>query len=448
VVKGLDALVIGDAVLEGRRLSGSVTVPRRLRKYFRSLDFFAIYDEDINADASILNIPLLATVLPFAWLVGVDVYVSSLDKTFKASMDQLQHEFKKYYPLIPLTTHIYTDRLVENRGDVDAQWRHALLFSGGVDSTYTLLTHLDRKPRLIMFWGVDDYPYPENAAQWQAIIATYAQFAQRLGLPYHVIKTNNSVILDDRRISHDFHQSLYDGWFRLVLQHTFVLIPLTAPLSLERFDRLFISGGTPHQPEDRGLPHPSRPETDEKFVWADLTVTHVGDVYREEKIRGPIKEYAQQDVLPLKVCIRKLDRPQLNDSTCTKCLSTIASLTLTGIDPNQCGFQVDANTWIRFKEYLEHDLVHETFWAGQAFTHFLALQKSLPDDIDHDFYGSKALFAWFRDFDLTVKEKDVWFYRDLYHRLPYPLANILNKVYVLGGIRIHDNMPLPRARVR
>jgi hypothetical protein len=215
-----------------------------------------------------------------------------------------------------------------------------------------------------------------------------------------------------------------------------------------RFNHLLISGGTPHRPEDRGLPHPSRPETDEKFVWGDVTVKHIGTRYRDEKIRGAIKEYMQQDVLPLKVCIRKLDRPQLNDSTCTKCLSTIASLTLAGIDPNQCGFQVDVHTWTRFKEYLEHDLAQETFWAGQAFTHFLALQKSLPDDIDDDFYGSKAFFNWFRDFDLKLQEKDVWFYRDLYHRLPYPLARILNKLYGLGDIRIHDNMPLPRARVR
>jgi hypothetical protein len=440
----LDEIVVGDSTLEKRKLTSRFTVPRRLRKYFRSLDFFAIYDEDIDAEKSILNIPSLATVLPFAWLAGVDVYVDELDKAFKESMDQLQQIFQKDHPNASFTTHIIADTLVENeiRG-IDPLERTGLLFSGGVDSTYTLLTHLDLQPRLITFWGADNYPYPENAAQWQTIIATYTQFAQQMGLHYNVVKTNTSGILDDYRISHDFHQYLYDGWFRLVLQHTFVLIPLAAPLSMGRFNHLLISGGSPRRPDDNRPPGPTRPETDEKFIWADLKVKHVVDIYREKKISGAIKDSLQKYNLKLKVCLGKLEKPQLNDSTCVKCLRAIANLALAGIDGNKCGFHVNESTWTRFKEYLKHDLEKETFGTLRP---FLRMQQNLPNHIDHDFYGSRDFFNWFRDFDIQSKEKDVWTYRDIYHSLPYPMAKILDKLYSIMGIRIHDNRPLPRKK--
>jgi len=75
----LDGIIVEDSELEGRKLISKFNVLRRLQKYFRSRDFFTIYDEVIDADKSILNIPALSTVLPFAWLTGVDVYVDELD---------------------------------------------------------------------------------------------------------------------------------------------------------------------------------------------------------------------------------------------------------------------------------------------------------------------------------------------------------------------------------
>ncbi len=438
----MDGIFVGDAVLEERKLIGRITVPRRLEKYFRSLHFFAIYDEDLDADRSILNIPLLATVLPFAWLAGVDVYVNELDRTFKESMDQLQQVFQKYYSQARFTTRIIADTLVENEiGNLDPSERTGLLFSGGLDCTHALLTHLNLQPRLIMFWGTDMYPYPENAAHWEAIISTYSQFARQRGLQYNVVKTNNSIILDDLRISHDFHHYLYDGWFRQMLQHTFVLIPLTAPLSMGRFNRLLISGDSPQDPELQP-PNANRPETNEKFIWANLQVKHVGDIYREEKI-GAIKNHLQADDIKLKVCIKKIEAPQLNDNTCVKCLETIGQLASAGIDGNKCGFQINESTWRRFKEYLEHELEKETFSRGAAFRR---MQENLPTHIEHDFCGSREFFNWLRDFDLQSKKKDVWLYRDIYHSLPYSVAKILDRLYLNMGILIHDYIAQPRKR--
>ena len=143
-------IVIDDPELVGRRITSTVTVPRNLRKYFKSFNMFVKYDADINADKSVLNIPMLANVLPLAWLTGYDIYVRELDRTFKESMDELKREFKKYLKA-PFTTQIHVDRLVDNQIGRLRPWeRTALLFSGGVDSTYSLITNMELKPRLIM----------------------------------------------------------------------------------------------------------------------------------------------------------------------------------------------------------------------------------------------------------------------------------------------------------
>jgi hypothetical protein len=297
-----------------------------------------------------------------------------------------------------------------------------------------------------MFWGTDDYPYLENRIQWETIIPTYRDFARRLGLRFNTVKTNISRIQDETRISHDFHAFLYNGTFRMRLLHSFVLLPLTAPLSIGKFDRLLIaaSGRTISLEEelDRGHPPaPMRPETDEKIVWADLRVKYDAGIDRRPKIRGAIKDYLQKEDLQLKTCLRKLERAKLTDNTCVKCVNCILLLILEGIDPNRCGFKVDASTWEHFKHYFEKDLNQDTAVSAQFFSE---LQESIPDRIDYDFYGSRAFFLWFKTFNLASQEKNVWFYREIYLQLPYSIARILDKLYMLMNIRIHDQGPLIR----
>jgi len=111
---GREDLYIHDSRLVGRTLTSRISVPRGLRKYFKSRVLFAGYDADILADRSILNMPLLAAVLPFAWLTGSDIYVDELDRTFKESMDELKQMYGNMYPRTRFTTHINAEVLFDN----------------------------------------------------------------------------------------------------------------------------------------------------------------------------------------------------------------------------------------------------------------------------------------------------------------------------------------------
>lgn len=439
----MSEIVIHDSKLTGRRLISRVTVSKRLEKYLKSFELFANYDTDIYANTSVLNIPLLSTVLPLAWLTGADIFVEELDKRYKEAMDALKHEFMRMYPKAPFTTNIMANSLVDNKiENINSEERTAQLFSGGVDSTYTLITNIDLKPRLIMIWGLEGYPYPYCPKYWEMIRTTYSEFAKRKGLIFNFIETNAREILNEKRIEHDFHELIYEGTFLARLQHSLVLLPLAAPLSIGRFNHLLIAASCDSTyPYDKH-PWASQPRTDEKIAWASLQVKHDGYIHRSKKIMNLIKEYLKDNKLLLRVCLDpEHAREKLNCSSCEKCFRTIVPLVLAGIDPNNCGFKVDNSTFKLMKSMFEKKKVND-----MPQREWRALQAMIPDKIENDLYGSREFFEWFKGIDLNLTQKDVWIYRDLYNRLPYSISRWLDKFFYKIGIDIHEHSPIHPTR--
>jgi hypothetical protein len=437
---------ISDSELVEGKLTSTVSAPKNLRKYIYNPSFFAIYDVDIVPNKSILNIPAVATVLPLAWLTGSDIHVDELDSTFKESIDSLNGEYREMFTEAPFTTEIIADELVDNViGDVDPSARTGLLFSGGVDSTYSLISNLDLNPRLIMYWGIERRPYPKYLRYWENVIKTYSEFARGKGLIFNPIKTNVLTVLHERRIEHDFHELLYNGALWKTLQHSLVLLPLTAPLSMGRFDRLLIAAS--HYPENPTVvsnrPTSQGLKTDEKTSWASLRVKHDGYIPRLKKIEA-ITDYLQHDDLMLRVCLNyKPETEKLNCATCEKCLRTILQLTVSGVDPNICGFEVDSSTFRKIKQFISRGLEGKE----RITSSYIENQKMIPDKIEHDLHGSKDFFEWYKEQDLIYSHGiDFGIYRDLYNMLPFTIAKCLDVLYSKIGIKLHGNPVLPPTR--
>jgi len=419
----------------GLRYISHLETSKDLKCFIKSNHLFVEYDADIFTDESILNIPLTATVLPLAWLSGSDIYVDQLDKHFKESMDKIQIYFKDMYPLIPFTTKIHVAELVDNKIHVkDVDRRTGLLFSGGVDSTYSMISNIQSKPRLIMHWGVDRRPYPIYKEYWSRVNDTYNKLADKYDLHLNLIKTNVQEILNLRRIEHRYHKELFYGSFWVRLQHSFVLLSLAAPLSMERFDKLLIaaSGWSGKMPKYN--PYPQIPETDEKIAWADLFVKHDGYIERYKKTRKII-EFFKDEGTKLRVCLNYNDMLEgLNCCKCEKCYRTIAQIVQLEVDPKNYGFKVDNSTWERMRRYYTNK--NELEWSD------LNTQKLIPHAIEYDLHGSKAYFEWLREFKPSDK-KDVWRYRDLYDYLPYLIAKFANEIYKIFNINIYED-PTPQ----
>jgi hypothetical protein len=414
-------------------------VPEGLRKYFSSFRLFVCYDAQLRADMSILNIPLVSTVLPLAWLTGTDVHVEKLDRKYVEAMNAIKNEFKQIFPRGKFTAKIVVDDLVENKTQSQGT---ALLFSGGVDSTYSLIRNISLKPRLILFEGVVGYQLdPSYKKHNQLVRKTYSDFAGREGLDINFVETNTCQILNDGRITHDFHKILRETGVWLSLQFPLVLLGLPAPLSIGRFNQLLIAASVDPTHDYDKHPHSSQPRIDEKFAWADLRVTHDGYIHRFSKT-SLIKEYLKKHDLHLRVCN---DPPvdRLNCSACEKCFRTIAPLVLEGIDPNDCGFRVNRSTFESMRYVLEKKkfgaLVVDSFWR--------VFQTLIPREMETDLYGSRDFFMWLRNLNIDSVRRKRDLHKDLFNSLPYPLAMLSDAFYYSARNRSIDPILTFRQRI-
>jgi hypothetical protein len=405
-----------DSKSSRRTIKSRVTVSRDLEKYFKHLTFYSKYDEEITTQKSILNIPALSIVLPVAWITGSDVYVNEVDHTFAESMIALQQEYKKMYPLAPFKTRLITETFVENKPSPDGA---ALLFSGGVDSTYSLFSNMHLNPRLVMIFGVWDTPL-KNVELLDSIERVYRGFAAKEGFKLNIIRTNALEMLDVGRIEHFFWRFDYGlaNGFWMGLGFSLGHIGQVAPLSVRRFKRLLVSGGG-------SSPYASVYNTNEKMGWTNLHVKHLPEIYRYEKIFA-LKKYQNNHRITLRVCgfPERLTSNSLNCNRCIKCLITIIPLVNAGIDPNEVGFKVDNKTWKRFKSLFEKKKIN-----NRVLKHvWMPFQKIIPEKIEMDLYGSKKFLKWLKTVDLSMFEQtsnnplSV-----LYFRSPYKLSHALSK---------------------
>lgn len=404
--------------LIGNKVISTLAVPRNLRKYIESYKLYVKYDAPISADTSIINIPLISNILPLAWLTGADVHVETLDKSYVEAMNAIKHEFNLIFPRGRFKSKIIVDNLVENHNQSKET---ALLFTGGIDSTYSMIDNIALKPRLIMYSGIQHYQlYQTYAKREQFVKETYSAFAKRQGLNFNFIKTNIIGILNDSRIAHDFYRILRGTNLWIGLQEPLVLLSLPAPLSIGRFNRLLIAASVDSTNDYIKYPCSSQPRIDEKFAWADLRVKHHGYINRFSKT-SLIKEYMKNNKIDINVC-NSPPLNLLNCSACEKCYRTITSLVLEGIDPNQCNFNVNELTFQSIKRLLlKKDagfLLNGDLWT--------ILQTLVPDEVKTDCYGSRDFFLWFKSIkiDKVLKKRDL--YWTIYNYLPFPLALLLD----------------------
>lgn len=417
-----------DSEFSSGTVRSRIVVSKDLRKYFRRLSFYSSYDGEIAASKGILNIPVLSIVLPLAWVTGADIYVDELDKAFADSMDVLQLEYQKIYPNAPFKTNLVVNNLTESADSPD---NTALLFSGGLDSIYSLYSNMTLKPRLIMIFGTRDIPISHVGFQ-ERIRAEYTDFAKRENVDINFVRTNALELMDHNRMLHLWakFEGKHEGDFWNGIGFSLGQIGQAAPLSIGRFNHLLISAACRNEAEfKREHPNASSPETDEKIAWANLRVKHDGHLHRYEKAAS-LKELLNNNRIKLRVCWSEpeflFQHGLMNCGKCEKCLRTIASLAHVGIDPNNCGFDVDGSTFESMKYLLEGKLLTQNsikaWWKP--------LQLATPDEEELDVCGSKHFFEWFKKANLDLMGRQ---HRTLlesaYFKLPYFMSNCGRRVY-------------------
>lgn len=391
--------VIDTVVRDGNTVVFKLSFPKRIKKYLVSETIYVNYSKRIdNVDESILNIPVVSALVPLAWVVGVDILVDKLDRTFIESLNKVKPIFNRWHPNFSFSTEIKVKEIVSNKFYNNG---YALLFSGGLDSTVSYIRNKEKKPHLISIWGID-IP-TKNKDLWEKAKAKIMEFAGQENVKVHFIKTDIKEVFRDSLLSVEFGRS---WWVRVT--HGLTLISLCAPLSKEGFGTLLIASTRgPQKPGEIRPPLGSSPLIDEKISWADVKVIHDGYyLNRQQKIKYVLKKYFDSsNHLFLRVCTEALNA--LNCSECKKCLPTIIGLLLEGIDPNKCGFKIDENTLLKLKssflnetfEIFENDAISPCFIYRTD--EWKEIQGEIPQNITTSLYNSKEFFEWLKSFDLT-----------------------------------------------
>ncbi len=138
-----------------------VKANEQFSKQFIKEDFFAEYDESVDLsrlDESIVTIPFILNIIPVVWFSNETYSIDVMDKDLYYSLQKIKEVFQMFYPHHSWSGELIPKKLVTNTigsSNESDQPALALLFSGGLDSTNTSISHVDTKQLLITVWGAD-----------------------------------------------------------------------------------------------------------------------------------------------------------------------------------------------------------------------------------------------------------------------------------------------------
>ncbi len=370
---------------EGPTIRYELELSRAIKKYFSSEKMFVTYDVDLTSvPEAFLAVPGLSTLAPIAWILGAELHTRIADATFLESLERVRQSLRRLYPSVHWTGNIRATDVVNSDNDY-LRGSEALLFSGGVDSLASFISHRQAAPRLVAVWGADvGVGKPD---EWQQVAAANQEFAGSRSLAVSVIKTNFRTFFNHYKLRARFF-STFPNWYSAA-QQGLGLVGLCAPLSyVQGLARIRIA--STHM-AGWSEPWSSHPTIDGEVRWASTEGIHDGyQLSRQMKI-GLIAEYIRHEApdLPVRVCWGRGG----NCSRCNKCCLTMMGLAVEGLDPNHHGFCFNAATLSLIRTQLEEGsmpLRNYGVWR------WVEIQQRATMRTRLEIEGLDEFLAWFR----------------------------------------------------
>lgn len=342
---------------EGRTLRTAVSPSRELCRFFSGEPLEVTYDSSIaDVPEPILVIPALAQVAPVAWANGADIYVDTLDRTFASALEPIGKTFVEMYDFMQGGTVSVGKAVDASPGDIvrtDTRCessRAGLLFTGGVDSTSSLVRHREKQPTLISIRGWTIKSGAADDEQWRHVVERTNRFAAEFDLDTAFIEANMLSFVDHPMLLAHYKRYVDGSWYSSV-GHGLGLLGLCAPLAFARgFEDIYI--GATHW-DGIDLEWGSRPDIDDNVRWSGTNCHHTNyDRTRQERL-DLIAEFleANGSTFPLHTCNVLEDR---NCSECEKCYRTAVGLRLAGLDPEQHGYEFSEEAYTDIQEAFEN----------------------------------------------------------------------------------------------
>ena len=379
--------------------------------FLQKMPYIIEYPVDVSGvPESVAVVPFLCTILPAAWLYDAKILLRDCDADFFESILEFKKGYADMYPDLAFLGEVVPDKLTKNTPDVS---RSAAFFSGGVDATFTLLSHFEEKPILITLWGADIRC--ENESGWEKASAYISATADAYGLSYCPVKTPFRQILNETPLSKLIKKTGEDWWHGF--QHGIGIISHAAPLAfINGISRVYI-GSSKNAQETEKTTTASYPTIDNNVRFCGCRVIHDGFAYtRQDKVRA-ICELSNTYKLqaPLRVCW--ISTGGSNCCICEKCARTILAIAAEGYDPIDFGFALDS----RVKRKIKYLLLHKAILIPRRFE---PIQQRLRLTMAQSPEPSE--WAWFCD--MSIEEMNRSLLKKIYASEP---------VRLVGRVRQH-----------
>ena len=326
--------------LSGGRLDCLLRYDTRVQRCFNSSDLYFNYDFPLESiPPSVLSIPILGVLAPLGWVSGATIAMQEVDDHYLSSVHKVAGLMQGMYPKVRITADVACNR-------VDTPWpessdRTCLLYSGGVDSTASLLRNLGPNLSLVTVRGTPDLRLGETD-YWDRVERQLSKFIRSLGVERHIVETNAIEVVNTRQLNRAFRDTPGGGWWEN-LAHGILLLSLCAPYTYAgKISRMMIAASYSQAYEE---PWGSTPASDQSVGWGALTTVHDSfDLTRIQKVTKILAPYMAKHpgTLPLRVCTghwrARLVSGALNCGICLKCARQVMIFLSTGIDPVSCGF--------------------------------------------------------------------------------------------------------------
>lgn len=425
----MSEIVIENVEADSNVLRSEISHSPELQRFFSDEDFLAEYSVDVDdVPESILTIPVLAQVCPVAWFQGADVYVDTVDADFYESLQTVKRVLLDMYPDLMQGGDVYSRDVVESDHGSEFD-RSGLLFTGGIDSTFSFIRHRDEDPALINIngWALRN----DEHEKWSQMKNYLEEFSDRNGVEDLYIRYNMLSFLRNAMLIAYCDPYVLGAWYSSI-GHGLGLLGLCAPLAHSTgISNLYMAAT--HW-EGAAFPWGSRPSIVENMAWDGTENHHDGYEYsRHERIEVIARYIEEEDPnLTLLTCSNEISE---NCGYCEKCCRTAIAMLVAGVDPNEHGLHLSSETFDRVRSQLE---TGKWKLSANKRLYWRDLQSHVPSRVDSTVDGADEFFEWLREADFEayadrerkpMKQRLVY---PVYRNIPYRVFNALDSRLEIG----------------
>ncbi|HEV7845361.1 MAG TPA: hypothetical protein VGO83_03835 [Thermoleophilaceae bacterium] len=296
-------------------------------------DYWVTYGDGVDLESvseAVALMPFVLDVAPVAWASGERWVVPELDAVQAASLPAARETFRHWYPNGGWDGELEPERTSETRG---GDGPDVLIFSGGLDSTYSALSE-PPGAILLLLRGLD--VALDNGPGWARVRREAQALADRAG--HKLVTAETSLKRHLRKDAVDLLHGGNNGWW-VQVQFGLALAGVAIPVAAANGGtRVLVPASLSHHAK---FPLGSAPDVEENARWSGGEVVHHGfELTRHDKLRWVLERCDEIGPVFLRVCYSLPHGAGANCLSCEKCLRTALGLMIEGRDPLPFGLPV------------------------------------------------------------------------------------------------------------